>query len=94
MLITQKEIKRIANLSGIILSNEEVDMFEKDLEIIINYFGKIKKVETKNIYPTIHPNIKYITLKTIDETPEKTDNSKLINNTFNLELFNVPNLLN
>ena len=50
--ITKKDVKHIADLARIDLSEEEVRKFQKQLRDIINYFDKLNEVDTKDIEPT------------------------------------------
>jgi len=52
MAITRDDIKHIAQLSRISLSEEEETRFGEQLGSILQYIEKLDEVETKNIEPT------------------------------------------
>jgi len=52
MAITREEIKHIAELSRLELSEEEITKFGGQLGSILKYVSQLNKVETKNIEPT------------------------------------------
>ncbi|MCH7605371.1 Asp-tRNA(Asn)/Glu-tRNA(Gln) amidotransferase subunit GatC [Patescibacteria group bacterium] len=53
-MISKKEVEHIAELVRIELSDKEVEKFQKDLSLIVDYFEIMKKVDTKNVEPMIH----------------------------------------
>lgn len=50
--ISIKEVRHIAHLARIELTDKEVRKFQKQLENIINYFDKLNEVDTKGIEET------------------------------------------
>jgi len=51
MIIDEKLLKHLADLSRLSLKKEEEEVFLKDLEEILAYFEKIKNVQTENVLP-------------------------------------------
>jgi len=51
MIIDEKLLKHLADLSRLSLKKEEKEIFLKDLEEILAYFEKIKNVQTENVLP-------------------------------------------
>jgi len=49
MSITKEEIKHIATLARIGLKEEEINKNQKELSAVLDYFKKLKKVDTKKI---------------------------------------------
>lgn len=49
MLVTKEEIRHIATLARIGLSEEEINKNQKELSVVLDYFKKLKKVNTKKI---------------------------------------------
>jgi len=49
MPITQEEIKHIANLSRLQLTEEEIVRYEKQLTNILDFFGQLKSVKDLDI---------------------------------------------
>lgn len=52
MAITREEIKHIAELSRLELSEEEITKFGGQLDSILKYVSQLNEVDTKNIEPT------------------------------------------
>jgi len=48
-MISKEQVKHIADLARISLSEEEVVKFQKELSSILDYVEKLKEVETKDI---------------------------------------------
>ena len=54
-MINKEEVKHIANLSRLGLTNEEIKKFEKELSSILNYFDLLKEIDVSEVQPTFHP---------------------------------------
>ena len=52
MAITREEIKHIAELSRLELSEEEMDKFGNQLGSILKYISQLNEVDTKGVQPT------------------------------------------
>ena len=50
--ITNKDIEHLAKLAGLEISSKEKGIYKKQLSEIVEYVGKLQKVNTKNIEPT------------------------------------------
>ena len=53
-MLSKDEVKNIAHLARIHLREEEVVRLTKDLESILHYVAKLKKLDVKNVKPTSH----------------------------------------
>jgi len=53
-MITKEEVKHIAKLARLGLSDKEIGEFQKELSKILNYIEKLKEVDISNIKPTSH----------------------------------------
>lgn len=53
-MITQKDVKYIADLSRIYLADEEAEKLTKNLEGILHYIDKLSKLDVSNVQPTSH----------------------------------------
>ena len=51
MKITEKEVRYIADLSNLELSDDEVAKYRADLEEILTYVEKLNELETSNVEP-------------------------------------------
>lgn len=54
-MITKEEVKHIAKLARLGLTEKEMEKIQKDLSLILDYFKLLKEVNTENIKPTSHP---------------------------------------
>lgn len=46
------QVKHVADLAKLSLNNDELEMFQKQLEEILGYVDKLEKAQTKGIEPT------------------------------------------
>lgn len=51
-MIDEKEVKNIANLASLELSDDQVKKFSKQLSDILDYIEKLDELDTDNIRPT------------------------------------------
>jgi aspartyl-tRNA(Asn)/glutamyl-tRNA(Gln) amidotransferase subunit C len=49
--ITEKEVRYVAGLANLRLSDEEVHNFSADLEEILTYVDKLNELDTSNVEP-------------------------------------------
>jgi len=54
-MITKEEVKHIANLARLGLTEKEIGKYQKDLSSIFDYFKKLEKVDVSQTKPTSHP---------------------------------------
>jgi len=54
-MISKEEVKHIAKLARLGLSDKEVGKFQKELSSILDYFEKLKKIDVSDIEPSSHP---------------------------------------
>jgi len=54
MPITENDVKYIANLARLELTDKEIEYFTGQLSSIINYVDQLKELDTANIEPTTH----------------------------------------
>jgi len=50
--VSADEIRRLASLSKIQLTDEEVEQYRKEFEKILDYVSQLQSVDTKGIEPT------------------------------------------
>lgn len=53
-MITREEVKHIAKLARLGLTEEEVGRFQKELSAILDYIGKLKEADVSGVEPTSH----------------------------------------
>jgi len=54
MKITKEQVEYVANLAKLDLSEEEKEMFTKQLDSILSYMDKLNQLDTTDIEPTSH----------------------------------------
>lgn len=54
MKITSKEVKHIARLSRLYLSDNEIETFSEQLNTIIEYVEQLNSLDTTGVEPTSH----------------------------------------
>ncbi len=53
-MLTNDQVRHIAHLSRINLTDEEVARLTKDLENILHYIAKLEKLDVTHVEPTSH----------------------------------------
>jgi len=53
-MLSKDEVKNIAALARIGLDEKEIEKYQKDLSEILDYFEKLKELNTENIEPADH----------------------------------------
>ena len=53
-MISKEDVKRIAKLARLGLTQEEILKFQKDLSSILDYIEKLKEVDVSKVKPTAH----------------------------------------
>lgn len=54
MAVTKKDVEHAAKLARLGLSDEETELFTKQLSAILDFADNLKKLDTKDIPPTSH----------------------------------------
>jgi aspartyl-tRNA(Asn)/glutamyl-tRNA(Gln) amidotransferase subunit C len=70
-MIKKEEVKHIAKLARLGLTEKEIEKFRKELSSILDYVEKLKKVNVSKIEPTSHPYL----IKNIMRRDEARDES-------------------
>ncbi|WP_085505287.1 Asp-tRNA(Asn)/Glu-tRNA(Gln) amidotransferase subunit GatC [Thalassobacillus devorans] len=52
--ISKEEVKHVANLARLAISEKEADMFTKQLDDIITYAEQLNELDTTDVEPTTH----------------------------------------
>jgi len=53
-MISKKEVKHLANLAKIHLTEKEIEIFQKELSKILEYVEKLKGVDVENVKEMSH----------------------------------------
>ena len=54
-MLSKEEVKHIAKLARLGLSDKEIEKFQKELSSILDYVEKLKKVDVSKVQATSHP---------------------------------------
>lgn len=54
MSVTEKDVRYVANLANLQLSDEEVELYTKDLSRILEYMDLLNEVDTTGVEPLNH----------------------------------------
>lgn len=75
-MITKKEVEHVAGLARLGLNEKEKEKLSRELSGILDYFEKLKEVDTKNIEPTAQVTGLTDVFRP-DENPHETDVEKI-----------------
>lgn len=64
MAVTEKDVKNVAKLARIRVPESEIQKTQKELNSILNFFEKLRSIDTKSVEDAIHPT---------DKMPERHD---------------------
>ncbi|OGZ19310.1 MAG: asparaginyl/glutamyl-tRNA amidotransferase subunit C [Candidatus Nealsonbacteria bacterium RBG_13_38_11] len=76
-MISKEEVQHIAKLARLGLTDQEIEKYQKELSLILDYFEKLKEVNISGIEPTSH-SIKVENVLRKDESKGKGSSRKLI----------------
>lgn len=74
-MISKEEVRHIAKLARLGLTEKEVEKFQKDLSSILDYFEKLKEVDIAGVEPTSH-SVLVENIMREDKETEKLKNRK------------------
>ncbi len=94
MSVSKDEIKNIAKLAKLNLSEAEVIEFTGDMNKILNYMDKLNELDTDNIRPLSNPLETYNVFRE-DELKKSIDREDALKNSpgRNDEFFQVPKVI-
>ena len=55
MSLSNQDVKRIANLAAIKISDEESSQYQADLNSLMTIFNSLKSIDTEGVEPLTHP---------------------------------------
>ena len=77
-MISKDEVKHIAKLARLSLTEKEVEKFQKELSSILNYVEELKEVNVSDIAATSHPfEAKNVVRRDEENKKQITNNKKL-----------------
>ncbi|WP_273127840.1 Asp-tRNA(Asn)/Glu-tRNA(Gln) amidotransferase subunit GatC [Metabacillus sp. HB246100] len=92
--ISTDQVKHVANLARLAITEEEAELFSTQLDSIISFAEQLNEVDTENVKPTTH----VLEMKNImreDEPKKGLDNEEVLKNAPDQEdgYFRVPSIL-
>ena len=79
MSVSKEEVKHIANLSRLSLTEEQLEKYTEDLSNIVNFANELSKVDITGVKPTAHIlDIKNVFRK--DEVSTSYDREEILKN--------------
>jgi len=79
MFITRETVEHIANLARLGLKEEEIELYTKQLQKILEYVEKLNELDTENVPPTFNVIGKVNALRK-DELKPSLDRELLLKN--------------
>jgi aspartyl-tRNA(Asn)/glutamyl-tRNA(Gln) amidotransferase subunit C len=76
-MLSKEEVKHIAKLARLGLTDQEIEKFQKDLSSILDYIEKLKEVDVKDVLPASHAVLVENIFRE-DEIKTKTPGKKLL----------------
>ncbi|HLS07462.1 Asp-tRNA(Asn)/Glu-tRNA(Gln) amidotransferase subunit GatC [Lentibacillus sp.] len=92
--ISKDDVKHVANLARLAITEEEADMFTDQLSSIIEYAEQLNELDTENVEPTTHVlDLKNVLRK--DEPKEWISKEEALKNAPDKQdgYFRVPSIL-
>jgi len=78
-MISKDEVKHIAKLARLSLTEKEVEKFQKELSSILNYVEELKEVNVSDIAATSYPfEAKNVVRRDEENKKQITNNKKLL----------------
>lgn len=94
MEIKKEDIRHIANLSMLNLSDEEIEKYTKDMEQIVGFANKINEIDTSSTEISAFSNDNVNVFRK-DEVRDSFDRELLLSNapSSNGEAYSIPNVM-
>ena len=68
-VLTREEVERIAALAHLALTEEEKDLFARQLGEVLAYVDELRRVDTSGVSPTTHVLARHSTLRADEPVP-------------------------
>ncbi len=79
MILSNNEVKHIAQLARLQLTQEEIELYREQLSAILDYAGRLQKVDTQTISPTSSVLVLQTVLRPDESRPGLTKEDLLKN---------------
>ena len=93
--ITNEDVRKVALLARLELKDDQVDLYTRQLEKILNYVEQLQKVDTNNVEPTTRA-VEVVNVLREDFVEETDVREQLLNLSPQREgdFFRVPKIMN
>ena len=79
MSLTNREVQHIANLARMNLTDDELELYRKQLSAILDYFKQLEGLDTEDIPPTANVSVDQNTLR-VDQPDSSLSPEELLHN--------------
>ena len=92
--ITSKDVRKVAELARLEISDDQIQLYTSQLEKILGYVAQLEKVNTENIVPTTRA-VEVVNVLREDSVSKTTIREDLLNQAPQREgdFFRVPKIL-
>ena len=80
MSLSREQVQHIARLARVGLSEEDVDRFSEQLSEILDYFERLRQVDTDGVPPTAHTLPLHNVMREVDEPSPPLDSEAVLGN--------------
>ena len=77
-MITREEVKHIAKLARLGVTEKEIEKFQKELSSILDYIEKLKEVDISKVEPTSHSILVENVMRVDESEKPKPESKKLL----------------
>lgn len=82
MKLTEEQVKKVAKLSNLPLSDSELEKYSEQLSEILGYIEKLEQADTENVEPTFNVSSR-ISIFREDESSESLSQEDALKNSMN-----------
>ena len=79
--ITEQDVKQIAALARLELSDADIEKYQAELSSILDYVDQIEKVDTKNVEPTAQVTGLTDVVREDEKVPSTLTRDEILSNT-------------
>jgi aspartyl-tRNA(Asn)/glutamyl-tRNA(Gln) amidotransferase subunit C len=78
--LSREQVQHIARLARVGLSDEDIDRFSEQLSEILDYFERLRQVDTEGVPPTAHTLPLHNVMRQDDEPEPPLDKEQVLAN--------------
>ena len=80
MSLSREQVEHIARLARVGLSEEDIERFSEQLSDILDYFERLRQVDTEGVHPTAHTLPLHNVMREVDEPAPPLDREAVLGN--------------